>query len=135
MQYDFSRQVRAIVERTKIRMDVVVRKFCFDMFADIMMASPVDTGAFRGNWMIATGAPAAVTDPNKTLAADAAALGAVTAGMAGIGKDVVGKTIYFTNNMPYAYRLEHGWSKQAPAGMVAVTVAAYQANLDKALGA
>ncbi|WP_265440044.1 hypothetical protein, partial [Aeromonas salmonicida] len=29
--------------------------------------------------------------------------------------------IYFTNNVPYAYRLEMGHSKQAPNGMIAIT--------------
>ncbi|SQI38051.1 Uncharacterised protein [Providencia alcalifaciens] len=31
--------------------------------------------------------------------------------------------IYFTNNVPYAYPLEMGHSKQAPNGMIAVTAA------------
>jgi hypothetical protein len=135
VQYDFSKQVKAIVDRTKIRMDLVVRKFCFEMFSDIMVASPVDTGAFRGNWMLATGSPNITTNSGVALKMDAAAVASVTSALSGIGKDAVGKTIYFTNSMPYAYRLEHGWSKQAPAGMVAVTVAAYQSNLDKAIGA
>lgn len=136
MQYDFSKQIEAIVERTKIKMDLVVRKFCFEMFSDIMMASPVDTGAFRGNWMLSVGAPNISTNADSKLSSDNSALAAINASMAtSINKDALGKTIYFTNSMPYAYRLEHGWSKQAPAGMVNVTILAYKANLDKALGA
>jgi hypothetical protein len=36
-----------------------------------------------------------------------------------------GQTIYITNSLPYAYRLEYeGWSKvKTPAGMVRVTLA------------
>lgn len=135
MQYDFGKQLEAIAARTKIKMDLVVRKFCFDMFSDIMMASPVDTGAFRGNWMLSVGSPNLTTNASAALPNDGAALGAINAAVAAsVGKDAIGKTIFFTNSMPYAYRLEHGWSKQAPAGMVAVTVAGYQSNLDKALG-
>jgi hypothetical protein len=33
-----------------------------------------------------------------------------------------GDTIYLTNNLPYIRRLEEGYSQQAPAGMVALTV-------------
>jgi hypothetical protein len=35
--------------------------------------------------------------------------------------------------MPYALRLEYGWSKQAPAGMVRVTVAEFQAVVNAAV--
>jgi hypothetical protein len=30
----------------------------------------------------------------------------------------VGDLYYLTNNLPYIERLEYGWSKQAPGGMV-----------------
>jgi hypothetical protein len=34
---------------------------------------------------------------------------------------------FLTNNLPYALRLEYGWSKnQAPAGMVGLAVAEFQ---------
>lgn len=33
--------------------------------------------------------------------------------------------IFLTNNLPYIERLERGWSKQAPTGMVALTVAEF----------
>jgi hypothetical protein len=29
---------------------------------------------------------------------------------------------YIQNNLPYAERLENGWSKQAPHGMVKITL-------------
>jgi len=35
--------------------------------------------------------------------------------------------IYLTNNLPYAQRLEEGYSQQAPAGMVALTIQEFQA--------
>lgn len=39
----------------------------------------------------------------------------------------VGMTsIYFTNNLPYAYPLEFGHSKQAPGGMVRITAQDFQ---------
>jgi hypothetical protein len=30
--------------------------------------------------------------------------------------------IYLQNSLPYALRLENGWSKQAPGGVLALTV-------------
>jgi hypothetical protein len=44
-----------------------------------------------------------------------------------------GKVHFLTNNLPYALRLEYGWSKQAPHGMVGVTVKEYQQIVDKAV--
>ena len=43
-----------------------------------------------------------------------------------------GATIYLVNNLPYAVRLEYGWSKQAPAGMVRITAAEFQSIVDDA---
>jgi hypothetical protein len=37
-------------------------------------------------------------------------------------------------NYPYARRLDHGYSKQSPAGMTAPTIAAIRAYIKKTLG-
>ena len=38
-------------------------------------------------------------------------------------------TIYIHNSLPYANRLEHGWSTQAPMGMVALTVTSLRSRV------
>ena len=43
----------------------------------------------------------------------------------------LGDTITLSNNLPYAMRLEYGWSKKAPAGMVRLNVARFQQWVDK----
>lgn len=75
-------------------------------------------GRFRGNWQTSVGEPITATieriDPSG-----AASTADVIAHMGGAGK-----VTYMTNNLPYAERLEYeGWSKQAPAGMVRVSMA------------
>jgi len=83
-------------------------------------------GRFRGAWMVSIGAPdntvGTVLDPsgNVTLEAHKAILAAAKAG------DV----IHFRNNLPYAERLEKGWSKQAPLGIVALTVVEWRTIVD-----
>lgn len=37
-----------------------------------------------------------------------------------------------SNNLPYIERLENGWSQQAPAGMVRVTLSEFERKLAKA---
>jgi hypothetical protein len=39
-----------------------------------------------------------------------------------IGAMPLGQTIWISNNVPYAQRLEHGWSQKAPSGMVEITL-------------
>lgn len=44
-----------------------------------------------------------------------------------------GHIFYITNSLPYAKRLEDGYSTQAPAGMVALTVAEFQGIVKNAV--
>lgn len=83
-------------------------------------------GRFKGAWMLSIGSPdksiGTAVDPtgDNTKAAHAAVIATTKAG------DVV----YFQNNLPYAKRLEQGWSKQAPIGMVALTVVEWHNIVD-----
>jgi len=43
-----------------------------------------------------------------------------------VSKAKLGDSVYLVNNLPYAQKIEGGSSKQAPVGMVKVTVAEYQ---------
>jgi hypothetical protein len=85
-------------------------------------------GRFRGNWQIsiavaASGEIQGIRSPSETLASGASAVAGFQAGPA----------IFITNNLPYAIRLEEGWSKQAPQGMVKVSIAEFQSIADSAI--
>jgi hypothetical protein len=45
----------------------------------------------------------------------------------------IGQTAYIVNNLPYAAPLEYGHSKQAPGGMVRITLARFQQIVDEAI--
>lgn len=93
----------------------------------IVKKSPVDTGRFRGNWQTSPDAslPGEVGPPYK----DATAL--VSEADARLRRDLKPfGTTYITNNLPYAEPLENGHSKQAPEGMVAVTLAEFASGLN-----
>lgn len=46
-----------------------------------------------------------------------------------------GGTVKIINDQPYAYRIEYGWSGQAPAGMVRINIADFSGILnDKSKG-
>jgi len=77
-------------------------------------------GRFRGNWNVGVG------DMDLSVS-DNTANNRVAAGASEINGAKVYSIIWLTNNLPYANRIENGWSKQAPGGMVALTFAELQA--------
>lgn len=50
-----------------------------------------------------------------------------------ISKAAPGKLAYIANPLPYARRVEYGWSTQAPQGMVRISVAEFQRIIRKAV--
>ena len=80
--------------------------------------SPVDVGTFQNNWLVSIGTPS--DDTTMTVGQFAAMSATAIAGYATVDGFPM---IYLQNNLPYALRIENGWSKQAPAGVVAMTVA------------
>ena len=85
-------------------------------------------GRFKNNWQAGIGSINTGTSrpPDKTGA------GSMAAFSASIRAWEPGQTIYLTNSLPYAYRLEHGWSKQTPNGMVRLSVQNFNQALAKA---
>ena len=87
-------------------------------------------GRFRGNWQIGfDSAPEGETDRiDKSGAETLAAGGAMLAQFKAANNSV----IYFVNNVPYAVRLEFGYSSQAPRGMVRITAQEFQKLFNEA---
>lgn len=80
-------------------------------------------GRFKANWFVGMDSqPADATDD-----VDRAGNISMRRGRVILETFKVGMTsIYFTNNLPYAYSLEFGHSKQAPGGMVRITAQDFQ---------
>lgn len=118
----FAAQIADFVAKAKGNADLVVRKVALEMFSRVITKSPVDTGRFRGNWQVAIG-----SIPGGTLVLDdkagTATIARVTAVALGLK---AGEVIYLVNNLAYALPLEYGHSKQAPSGMVRLTIAEFQ---------
>ena len=92
-----------------------IRATLFEVSTAIIKDTPADTGRARGNWQASVGRGAT----------GEVSVGSVRSGEAKAIADVdqtvsvaVGDLYYLTNNLPYIERLEYGWSKQAPGGMV-----------------
>lgn len=106
--------------KTSAQLDRVVRGLALRALRGFVLKSPVRSGRFRGNWQVALGAPSNSYDWDLT---DAGGGSTVAAGADALKAYKGGISIWITNHLPYAVRLEYGWSQQAPAGMVRVTIA------------
>lgn len=122
----FKRNFSKLLERAGDKAELVVRKVAQDFVASFVLKSPVDTGRFRANWNTGIGSMNLSTSISTDSGAELRASSILPSYKAG-------DTIYITNNLPYALRLEYGWSDQAPAGMVRTTIAEYSQYLRRAV--
>lgn len=114
----FAVQISRFGKTTLDRIDKVRRASALELFRLIIVETPVDTGILRNNWRTQVNTPNVGTkdtgDPTggQALAEASANLGRLQ------------DTVFFTNNLPYAERIEFdGWSRfKAPAGMVRKSV-------------
>lgn len=126
MSARWSQDLQELANRTGLRMDTVIRKATFDLFRSVALKSPVDTGRFRANWNVSYGAPdLTTTESNNQARAVQQAQQALTLPVGGV--------VSMSNGLPYARPLEYGWSKQAPYGMVRLSVLEYRRFLLRAI--
>lgn len=139
----FADQLQAFADKTKVKMETVVRKAALDLQGGVVLRSPVGNpdlwaskappgyvgGRFRANWMVGIGTKNSdtVTTEDKT---GAVSLARVEPALANWEP---GQAIILSNSLPYAYRLEYGWSDQAPGGMVRLTVQDWRDYVSKAV--
>lgn len=102
-----------------------VRGTLYSLCSRVIKESPVDTGRFRGNWQASVNTPL----KNEKQARDPSGAGAISNAGSVLQSLDAGETFYLTNNVPYAQRLEFGYSKQAPAGMLRINVERVRAAL------
>lgn len=121
----FTLDVKAFCEKAKKNPEIVMRQVSMKLFSAIIKSSPVDTGRFHGNWQTTGVTPAtgliAGVDPTGNKAVNSAATY--------ITNSPNWDVFTLTNNLPYAQRLEYGWSKQAPVGFVRVNIARFNSLL------
>lgn len=114
----FSAQIAEFVARAKGNADLVVRKVALDMFSRVIEKTPVDSGRAKSSWLVAINS-IPTGDPGTIDKSGAPSFARVNAEVVGLK---AGDTIAMTSSLAYSRRLEYGWSKQAPEGMVRLTV-------------
>lgn len=119
--------------KTVAKQDALVREVVGQVALSLITKSPVGDpalwktkyppknykgGQFRGNWRLGVDAIDGTTNPNDIDPDGGATLDNI---VGKIPANAMGHIYYITNGLPYAQRLEDGWSSQAPSGMVALT--------------
>ncbi|MCH7389567.1 HK97 gp10 family phage protein [Acinetobacter dispersus] len=93
--------------------EAYVKNIVMDTVQSLVVSSPVDTGAYRSSHIVSIGTSDFSARGPETDANQEAAVQAV--------KIKLGNLVYIQNNLPYAERLENGWSDQAPQGIYSTT--------------
>ena len=92
----------------------VAERVAIKMLRGLIFSSPVDTGRFRGAWVVG------LKKRNTSAPDEGNVIGAPNLG---IGISIIKRhkkldPIFISNNLPYAKRLNDGYSGQAPANFV-----------------
>lgn len=138
----FTLDMKKFTDKANKNIDLVIGKVIIDVSNEVIKRSPVGDasywvspapagyvgGRFRGNWDYGIGsAPSAefdVIDSTGSISNDRI--------KTKLRKDNAGKIHYIVNNLAYAQRIEDGWSRQAPQGIVKLTVIKWQSIVDNA---
>jgi hypothetical protein len=153
----FSIDLTKFVQKVRGNSVKVVKKVCFDMFGRAVTRTPVDTGFARSGWQVginvmptSSPTPGTIKDARRTGKVGGltpkGGWGKATGVVGRIAGDILapiegynlGDTIYLVNNVSYITFLEYGtgrggFSKQAPMGMLRITITEYQAYVAAAV--
>lgn len=109
---------------------LTVRRIMMDVFTKIVMRTPVDTGRARASWQFSEGQDNAQVIPE----------GDYKDKIPGLIEEALSKIAvapatvwYISNHLDYIEPLEAGWSNQAPAGMVSLTLQEMSRQLERGL--
>lgn len=120
----FAKAIQLYADGIQTTVPQMVRKTALAIDQAVVLATPVDTGRARANWLVSVDAPApdeiepyapgkegSTAGPNAQGAIDQAQEAVATYGPSN-------KSIHITNNVPYIGALNDGHSAQAPANFV-----------------
>lgn len=137
----FTLDMKKAIKNITAETERVVRTSLYSLSSSIILSTPVGKpslwktpykprgyigGTLRGAWNASVGSPDSTITNSKDKS------GQSTVGSVSVTIDAfdMGKTFYLTNPMPYAVRVENGWSGQRPQGMVRVALTQAQKIID-----
>jgi hypothetical protein len=123
MAGSFTIDLSRFASKARGDMRTVIRKITMEAFKRVILRTPVDTGRARANWSVSEGGMNTRFEISAVDKSGSATIGTATQTVN--GWECTG-SIFLSNNLAYIVPLEYGHSKQAPGGMVRLTVAEMQ---------
>lgn len=122
----FKKEFQVAVDKSIKASEESIRAAAVNVFTNIIVATPVGNpnnwssqslpapkgysgGALRGNWQTTLGSPATSTTERKQKSESGSATGETDTGTRGY---TIKTSMYLTNNLPYAQRINDGYSVQ-----------------------
>ena len=140
-KYDNPNDIQNLTKNTIDNLNKIMRLAALNLFRQVVLKTPVDTGRARSNWQATIGGVAKGTvDGEKSEEQILQEIVDVVSG----GR--IKQGFFLTNNLPYIQKLEYGgypmspkkgdkttggYSKQAPAGMVRISMAQIEKDLNE----
>lgn len=141
----FSSDIAKFAAKTIRKNNAIVRKIVIDLGTSLVLKTPVGNptlwqnpegspegyagGAARANWQYGNGEmPEGVLD-----LIDKGGNSTINRIIGGVQASPAASIHWVANNLPYMKRLEEGWSKQAPQGMLRLTVTEFEQTVRDAL--
>lgn len=123
MPLSFEQQIKRIIDNREGVTREIFAASAIQVAEKVITRTPVDTGRARGNWNASIDRYDESTSDSRT-AQQAQADTRQRASQLQLGD-----TFTLVNGLPYIRRLEYGYSKQAPRGIVRITVDEFNAAL------
>jgi hypothetical protein len=117
----FDRDLKEIAMKVNIWVPQIVVKIALDLHTKFSTRNPVDTGRSRAGWDVKEGAPSDHLPPPGSYSGPKP----INPGSFG-GRDIT----FITNAVDYVEFLDAGSSKQAPGGIVDISVAEVMVEID-----
>lgn len=144
----FTADLSKFALKAKLNGDQVMQKVCFEVFSRVVQRTPVDTARARTGFQVGVNSMPSGSDPGPRVSTrkkgqrltTAPPLSAEDRGRITTGTQALkfGDTGWLVNNVEYVQYLEYGtasygFSQQAPAGMVRITLSEFQSHVAKAV--
>jgi hypothetical protein len=126
---EFSKRMRKIAASIEVNSSNTAKKAALAIDAQVVVATPVDTGRARANWLVGIDAPKTQIENDFQEGKGGSSAASVTSEALSKAKFEIlkkrpGQIIFISNNLNYISDLNRGTSAQAPAGFVETAIVA-----------
>ena len=117
----FTAAVDQWLKKAGLQAEEAVRRIALRLWQELVARTPVDTGRARAAWVTSLDEPSDEVPPPGNYGPPSPP---------DLSRLTLANRVFIVNGVPYAVELEEGSSKQAPAGMVRVSLAQVRSELE-----